>query len=156
MVVGHIKNINLDKYRFPESVQRGFEYILTHDFTEMAPGRYVIDGDKLYANLDSYVTRVKEECRPEAHRKYIDIQYIVKGQEIIGYSSVLDGLNISEPYDEKRDIIFFEDMHAESGLVMTEGMYAIFYPQDVHRPCCQIEKSEDMLKVVVKVQVDVL
>lgn len=156
MVVGHIKNIELERQRFSPALQKGFAYLLSHDFTKMAPGRYPIEGDTIYANLDSYVSRDKTQCRPEAHRRYIDIQYIVKGQEVIGYSSAIDTLSASEPYDEARDIIFFDDMFAESGIVMREGMYAVFFPQDVHRPCCRIEKSEEVLKVVVKVQIDVL
>jgi YhcH/YjgK/YiaL family protein len=156
MVVGSMKNIAEEINKYGAGLKRGFEFIKNTDFTKLSLGRHEIDGDRIYANVDSYKSRPKSECRPEAHEKYIDIQYIAKGCEIIGYSAQIDDMKVAEDHLKERDVIFYEDIPLESGIVMQEGMYAVFFPQDVHRPCCQFEHEEDVLKIVVKVRVDVL
>ncbi len=154
MIVGEFKNIHKSKVRFSEAMQKGIHFLQEHDFNKMEPGRYTIDGDRVFANFHSYKSKPTWECRPEAHLKYIDLQYMVKGCELIGFCCYNDKMTVAEAYSEEKDVIFYKSMFPESGIIMQEGMYAIFYPQDVHRPGGQVEHASDVLKVVVKVSVD--
>ena len=73
-----------DQYRdLPERILRGLDYLAETDFSALPDGRYEIDGDKLFANVGSYVTKPANDT-PEAHGKYMDIQYVFEGKELIG------------------------------------------------------------------------
>ena len=100
--------------------------------------------------VQEYDSRKIEDCKLEAHRKYIDIQFIVSGEEQIGVNLLKDQPSMNG-YNENNDIIFFE---GDSSLVKMEaGMFAIFYPDDLHMPGVKVDQSLKVKKVVVKVQV---
>ena len=101
MIFDNIKNI--DKYPQIPQVARDFIKNLVVD---VALGRHEISQD-IYANVDEYFTKPIEKGRLEAHKNYIDIQLLLDGQEELDYTSV-EGLEVSEEYDEKRDVMFFK------------------------------------------------
>ena len=115
-------------------------------------GRYDIEGDDLFALVASYETSPAEERQFEAHKKYIDIQVILKGEETIGVSLAND-LPLIETYSEEKDVMFFESPEAISTLVMKPGYFAVFYPHDIHRPNCLLQGKQAVRKVVVKVKI---
>lgn len=111
-------------------------------------GHYEID-DTAYANIDIYNT--KQDCKFEAHKKYIDIQMLLEGSEELDYISV-DGLKISEEYDEKRDVMFFENPEKTPDTLQLEPYkFALIYPHEAHRP--QMGNGQQVKKVVVKIAV---
>lgn len=114
-------------------------------------GRYEIDGDKVYAMVQEYTT--KTEGSFEAHQRYIDIQYIISGTEIIEWGNI-NKLTISNEYDEAKDVAFYHDSEEISKLYMTEGSFAIFFPEDAHKPCMSAVKSSDVQKIVAKIKID--
>ena len=132
-----------------ENLKKGFEYLENTDFSAIKPGRYEIDGKEVFALISEYDTKNSRECRPEAHQTYTDIQYIVSGTEAIGFVTLNNQTIVSE-YDPEKDIAFFSG--ETSPLILESGMFAIFFPQDIHRPCMQIEGPEKVKKVVVKVR----
>ena len=147
MIFDNIKNIS--KYpNLGEKIQKGFDFILKNNLKNIENGRYEIDGKEIYANVQEYET--KDEGLFEAHRKYIDIQYIAKGFEKIEVCEISE-LNEKFPYDNEKDLIFFEGKG--SFLSLKEGYFAIFYPQDGHKPCITDELKSDVKKVVVKVSI---
>lgn len=96
-----------------------------------------------------------DERRPETHGKFIDIQYSLDGKEIIGFARKTGEQKINENLLENDDNIFYEnDIKDEIYLKMNPGTFAIFFPYDVHRPACNLEKNEKIRKVVVKVSVN--
>lgn len=113
-------------------------------------GKHIIDGDKIYANVQTYTTKTSAEL--EAHRRYIDIQCILLGEEIIEYSAINE-LEISKTYDDQNDIVFFKDKGMGSKIHMKKGCFAIFFPQDAHKPCMKIKQEENVQKIVIKVKV---
>ena len=119
---------------------------------ETPTGRYEI-ADGVYANVDEYEPKNYENCKFEAHKKYIDIQMVLSGEENLEYRCV-DGLKISEEYDEKRDIMFFENPEEKSDYVhLTPFKFALIYPHEAHKP--QIKTvSSFVKKVVVKIKVN--
>lgn len=153
MIVGHIYNLEKELYRFPDALKRALAYLKNTDFKALPDGRYALDGDALYAIVSRYRTNPRQMCRAETHARYIDVQYIAQGEELMGYCASSPELEIEEDCSKERDAVFYKDLVPESDIMMSEGMYAIVYPSDVHRPSCQIDKPLDILKVVVKVSV---
>ena len=156
MIVGNIWDEDTAGIVFSPAMERVFEYLKKTDFSKLKDGRYEIDGDLIYATVSRYQSKPEEECRPEAHRRYADVQYVVEGREFIGWCAFTPALKEATPYNEEKDIVFFEKLEPESFFVLSEGCFAILTPKDIHRPCCAIEEPSPVLKVVIKVAVELL
>ena len=142
---------------YPEAIQRALEYLCANDFKNMEDGTYPIEGEKMFAKVQRYETRLLESCRPETHQKYVDIQYVVEGEEYLGWCPFSPDLRLAAPYDDKLDVAFYEELIPESNLVLLPGSFAVLYPEDVHRPCGAVDNEPSpVTKVVVKVSVDLL
>ncbi len=115
-----------------------------------------IDGKNIYAQIIDLTTREAVENRPEVHRRYIDIQFLAWGEEKIGIAIDTGNNKVSESLLEQRDIIFYHDSEHESFIEMIPGSYAIFFPQDVHRPGCILQTASEIRKIVVKVALTAL
>jgi YhcH/YjgK/YiaL family protein len=118
-----------------------------------ADGRVEIDGARLFASVTSYATAPREEKRFETHRKYIDVQMLLEGEEAIDVS-LEEALAPLEAYSPDKDIAFFESPPAYSPLVMKPGRVAVLFPQDAHRPGCHLHSGRKVRKVILKVQVE--
>ena len=142
---------------YPEAIQRALSYLRSHDFTKMEDGTYPIEGEKMFAKLQRYETRLLESCRPETHQKYIDIQYVVEGEEYLGWCPFSPDLRAASDYDGEADVTFYERLVPDSNIILLPGSFAVLYPEDVHRPCCAVEgEVSAVTKVVVKVSVDLI
>ena len=129
--------------------EKAFKYIFSNDFAQLPCGRYEIDGDDIYANVDEYQT--KTQSRLEYHRKYIDIQFLAIGEENIGYCNLKE-LEIKEDFNEKKDVGFGS---GKTDFIKIYGSkFMILFPQDAHQPCMAIDNPLKVKKVVVKVKVD--
>jgi biofilm protein TabA len=142
----------LDQY-FPEDspLQRALAYVRDFDRSQV-DGRYPIDGDGLYALVSTYDSSPREERRFEAHQKYLDVQVLLEGEEAIDVS-LETNLPFLQEYNPAKDISFFQPPQEYSTLVMKPGIAAIFYPQDLHRPNCQLHGKQHVRKIVVKVKI---
>ena len=140
-------------YKNPERWNRAFQFLKENDLAKLPLGRNEIDGDNLYASVAEYTTKDEDSVRYEAHIKYIDIQYVVEGFELIGITPMNEVITILEPYDASRDISFVavkkEKMHSA-----TPDRFFIFFPDDVHKPTVKDRFRTKVRKVVVKVKVD--
>jgi YhcH/YjgK/YiaL family protein len=110
----------------------------------------------MVALVQDNLTAPKAERKAEAHRRYIDIQYVLSGKEIIGYGLANPADEVLDDQLEQKDAIFFKNIKQEIDLILTGGMYAIFFPADVHRPGCVYGEPSQVRKVVVKVLVSSL
>ena len=99
-----------------------------------------------------YMSKNREDCFFESHKKYIDVQFILEGEEIIEVTDK-DNLNVSMPYSVEMDLIKYEMTDNSSVLRLKKGDVAIFYPEDAHMPCVKINSSVKVVKTVVKVAV---
>lgn len=154
MIYGQITNINAEKGMFSSKVQRGLEFILNSDFTRLAVGRYEIDGENIYATVADYETEPKGHKLPEAHRRYIDIQYVAAGEEYIGCSFLSKGNELLDDYNQEKDLAFYKNAVNEIDVKLYPAVYAILSPSDVHRPGCASGLPGKVRKVVVKIKVD--
>ena len=104
MIFGHISNEN--PCNLPEAIQRALQFLRSTDFSQQEAGEVEIDGRDIYAQIIDMTTRPKAENRPEVHRRYIDIQFLAWGEEIIGVAADCGNNKISESLLAERDIIF--------------------------------------------------
>ncbi len=115
-------------------------------------GHYEID-DEAYANIDVYETKEYDICFPEAHKRYIDIQMLLSGEERLDFANISE-LSIKDDYDEERDIMFFHNPEKMNTLYLKKGYFALLYPTDAHKPQMKSsENSQTVKKVVVKIAV---
>jgi len=112
---------------------RAFRFLADTDLRAFAPGRHPIDGDRLYLSIDHVQGRGRDGARLEAHRRYIDIQYTIEGDEEIGWMPLESCGPPAAPFDETKDVGFF-DIRPASWLAVPPGTFAIFFPQDAHAP----------------------
>jgi YhcH/YjgK/YiaL family protein len=131
---------------------RGLELLKDKSLAQKPDGKYQAEGDEIYYIVQRYKTKPVEEGKLEAHRKYIDIQFVASGQECFGYAP-LKGLREKVAYDDEKDVAFFEVPQNISMTKLSAGMFAVFFPEDVHMPCLRVAGPEAVVKIVVKVKV---
>ena len=148
MIIDKIENAHLYK-NISERINKSFEYIRTTDLKNLPAGRYPIDGENIFALVSEYQTKPEQEGKLEAHKKYIDVQYVISGEELMGYAP-LGAQQILESYKEENDIVFFTG--DKSFTKVSEGMFAIFFPEDVHMPGISTGKISNVKKLVIKVR----
>lgn len=132
--------------------KKAFEFFVNNDLDKLKTGRYELDWDNLFVNVDEYMTKDKEDCLFEAHKKYADIQYLVYGEEKIGTTD-LNGTKEIIPYNSNKDIAFFSASQNNFRLADPERFF-IFFPDDLHCPCVKKEKNSKVRKIVIKVRLD--
>ncbi|QBG49041.1 DUF386 domain-containing protein [Verrucomicrobia bacterium S94] len=130
-------------------LSEGFGFLDQPGIAELEAGRYEISDGLVFAIVEKNNGRKIEDGKLEAHRRYIDIQYIISGHESMGWSPLVDLVG-SEGYDAERDLEFFTDP-VQSVVKVPEGSFAIFLPTDAHLPGIG---DGPIHKVVVKVAVD--
>jgi YhcH/YjgK/YiaL family protein len=131
-----------------ERLARGLAYLRETDLRALAPGQYEIEGSDLFAIVQDYATKPLAQGRWEAHRRYIDIQYVVEGVERFGFASTERLKIVSE--EEAKDVVWFEG--EGDFFALREGMFAILKPQDAHMPGIAVCEPAPVRKVVVKVR----
>lgn len=136
-------------YGISENLKKGFEWLKSQDLKNINEGKYLISGEDIYANVQEYET--KSDSKYEAHRKYADIQYIVKGRELVGVCDINDCKSIT-PYDSDSDVEFLECGCEENWQKLNEGEFLVLFPHDAHKPCINpSETKTSVKKIVVKV-----
>jgi len=145
MVVDSLQNASLYA-GLGERIARALSFIREQDFSRQEPGRRDLEGSSLYYMVQSYATKAPGAW--EAHRRYLDVQYVVRGRERIGWAPH-STLKVARPYDTGSDAELLEG----EGTFVTAGAGTFFllWPQDAHMPGIMEGSPSDVLKVVVKV-----
>lgn len=132
-----------------DKIAKAFAFINETDLSSIASGKYEIDKDDIFALVQEYDTKDKSECKLEGHTKYIDVQYIISGVELIGVRPLKNQIPVTKNNED--DYAFYE---GDSDLIRVDtGMFAIFFPEDLHMPCIKLNQSSRVKKVVVKVRI---
>jgi len=152
MIVGLVSSFAKEKEFFAPVLQRGLIFLRDTDFSKLSDGRYEIDGDNLFAMISTYTPRDKEDQKIENHERYIDIQYIISGEELMGYSNFSAATEIGENRLAESDAIFYKRVDKESDIKVLQGMYVIFFPWDIHRPACISVPDTIVRKAVLKLR----
>ena len=133
--------------------EKAFEFIKKAIEENFEVGNYEIDGKDIYAFIQSYDSKLKDECSFEGHRKYIDIQYIMDGCEVMGILEASDVV-AKEEYNTEKDVTFFEEEAIPSYFVAKKGDFCVFYPHDIHRPSIAYNDfPSNVKKLVIKVHI---
>ncbi len=145
-----------ETYWFPPSCDPAFEF-LSALTVESEEKEYSVQGDEIWARVMSYQTLEPKKTVLEAHRNYVDVQMLLGGQELVEIFNP-ERLDVVEGYDEERDVEFYQSREAPiSRLLLQPGFFAMFFPQDAHRPQLRVqEEAEWVKKVVVKIRTDIL
>jgi len=129
---------------------KGFAYLRSLN-RHTPDGRYPLESDGLYVLVMTYQTKARADARLEAHRLYADIQVVLDGSELCEWAPA-KGLTVAEAYDPSRDVLFYADVPNVDLLALTPGRFAVFYPEDAHKPSCHLGKPSTVRKAVVKVR----
>jgi biofilm protein TabA len=135
-----------------QGLKKALDFLRDKRDQELPNGRIDIDGDRIYALIQSYKSKMERHSPTfEAHRKYIDIQYIVSGAEILGWAP-LDTATITVPYDEEKDVLLGTVAVDEwTPVRFTGGQVIVLYPTDAHAPSLAIDHPETIKKIVMKI-----
>ncbi len=149
MIIDKLKNANI-YYGISEKIAKALNFLETTDFSKYKNGKYEIQGEEIFAIVQDYKTKPLSDGKLEAHRKYIDIQYIIKGSEKMGWANIQELSPIID-YNEEKDIIFFNGKC--NLLEIPTGFFTIFFLDDAHMPGIEIKKSDYVKKIVVKINI---
>jgi YhcH/YjgK/YiaL family protein len=149
MIIDHLDHA--DMYAgMNKRIALALSYLAGNDFSTIEPGRYELDGANVYAMVQQYDTKTREAGKWEAHRQYIDVQFVAQGEELMGYAP-LDRLKAG-PYHEDGDYLLLEG--EGEFMLMRPGSFVILAPQDAHMPGMAVHAPRPVRKVVVKVKID--
>ena len=148
MIIDKIENLK-QYYALNPRFEEVGEFLEQNDLAKLENGRHVIDGDKLFVNVEDDKGKTKDEAVIEYHRKMIDIQVPLNIPETYGYTPVADLPDA--PFDEEKDIAKQPGIKPHNFVTLQPGEFAIFFPQDGHAPCI----ADGMIhKAVFKVAVE--
>ena len=153
MILDRLQNAEMYK-GLGKEIAAALDYLRRTDFSKLSEGRYDIDGDRVFAMVQRYQTKPTTKLAWEAHRRYIDVQYVAEGCERIGYATLSETTSVEKAYDSENDYVLYK---ATGDLfTVSAGSFAIFAPQDLHAPCLAVGGPETLApvcKVVVKCRV---
>jgi YhcH/YjgK/YiaL family protein len=136
------------------NMQKAIEFLEASTGKQYPDGRVVVDGDNVFTEVQSYDTVEGGEVRFEGHRKYLDIQYVLEGEEIIAWASRKD-VNETKAYDAEGDYwLGSAPADKVTNVRLSAGQLAVLYPNDAHAPRRAAGASSAVKKFVVKVALD--
>lgn len=148
------KSVNKDEFAKQYQLKKvwwdkAFAYLKETDLTNLKPGKYLIDGENVFATVTEGPTKDIDKTKWESHRNYQDIHYVIKGKEKIGIAPV-SSATVIQAYDSTKDIAFY----TAKGKYYTSSLskFFIVFPEDAHRPGIKTDGYEDIKKIVIKVR----
>jgi len=135
-------------------IRQALAFLAKNDFQDFAPGKIDLIPGQLFCLLQEMDSVPFAEARPESHRQFIDIQYLSSGHERMGVSRVESGLHcVVDDRTPQQDIMFWQVEEEETQVTLTPGMFVIFFPEDIHRPCCHPQDGgiTPLRKAVIKI-----
>lgn len=150
MIIDSIKNASKYYSVHPE-FKKAFEALAA--ITDETPDEKItVDGDNVFINLSTYTNKNVSDCLFESHKRYIDIQFVINGSEIIDVCDQ-DTLNFTDNRLDTDDIAFFESSEVFSRAMLTEGLFVVLFPGEAHRPCVAPDgKGVRVRKAVAKIR----
>lgn len=148
MILGSLKNTStIEKYH--PLFKKAFDFVKASDFSKLKDGKIEIEGTDLFLVLDTLKGKTEIDAVTEAHRKYIDIQIPLTGNEAFGWVPLKKCTEIKSDYDEQKDYILYKN-EPTNFIWLEDGDFLIFFPEDGHAPGI----GEGVIrKVIVKVRV---
>ena len=152
MIISDLNHIDRQIGMSPE-LRKAFDFLHRRDILDLPDGRVEIDGDRVFALIQRYETVNADPPKFEYHRKYIDVQYIASGEEVIGWAPV-ERMTVTEPYDGDKDICFGTVERGKwTPAYLHAGQLIVLWPEDAHAPKLSLATASAVMKIVVKVAV---
>lgn len=152
MIVSDLDHIDHQVIGAP-GLQKAFVFLRSSNIQSLPDGRVEIDGNRVFALVQRYETMITDAPKFECHRKYIDVQFIVSGEEVIGWTP-LERMMIIDAYDADKDICFGTVANGKwTRVYLQTGQLAVLWPEDGHAPKLAGSASSPVTKIVVKVAV---
>jgi YhcH/YjgK/YiaL family protein len=136
-------------YSLGKRIQKALEFVSENDFSGFQSGKYSMLGEEMFFLINDYNTKKEEYCILESHKKYIDLQYMIKGVEMIGITLFSDQ-QIIEEYNSDKDYTIYKPSDL-SYVLLNSGEFTLFYPNDLHMPGMKVKEELKIKKVVVKI-----
>ncbi|MGC4035305.1 MAG: YhcH/YjgK/YiaL family protein [Chitinophagaceae bacterium] len=150
MITSTIDNLKLYRHLHP-NLAKAIDYIDRTDFAKMKPGKYDVDGEQVFFMINEYNTKPAADCEPERHRRYTDIQFMIKGEEKFGYTPFTDQ-PCSTDFLPDNDVAFYKlSEQVINYVLLSPGQFIIFLPTDIHQPEVYVNAPSPVRKVVFKI-----
>ena len=154
MIAGHLNNLKLAT--LPDtlySILSSAELSL-NALQNQADGRYQMEGEQWFYTIGDAWTSPRQERHCEFHKQFLDIQLILRGEEIIAYS-LLDASHLP-CYEKKTDLFIVSQASLNNFIHLTEGEFVTFYPGELHQASCMVDEPKKVRKAVFKVPIDII
>lgn len=143
---------NLPKYRgLSPHMDAAIDYITTTNLAALPIGRHSVRGEDIIAIPQEYQSKQPSAAKWEAHRRYVDIQIILAGEERMDVAPI-DTMTPANDYDAATDNIFYQPPDDAQLLRVSAGQFTVFQPHDVHAPSLALDEPTTVRKVVFKVR----
>jgi YhcH/YjgK/YiaL family protein len=149
MILDELRNAPLYRSISPRMAQ-ALDFLQKTDFARLEPGRRAVQGEEVFALVLALETKPKGAAIWEAHRRYIDVQYVFEGAERMGRADVR-ALKPSGEYDAEKDLLKLKGRG--DFFTVPAGTFVIFWPHDAHLPDVALKAPQPVKKAVVKVLV---
>ncbi len=147
------KELAVSYFKLRNRWNKAFVFLKNSDLSKLELKRYDIDGDNLFGTVSEYISKNEETANYETHRKYIDIQYVISGKELINVAPITTVKEVVIPYDVTKDIEFMTVSKVVNNKA-DPGRFFIFFPGDAHRPGLKDGVNSPVRKIVIKLKVD--
>lgn len=151
MILGHLHQIQTIHSSASAEIELALQHLRDTDYLQVAPGKYPIDGTRMFAIVQDPITQNWDLGFPEFHERHIDVQCLLNGEEALGFLPANPNLNPTDNFLAERDIAFVAQQENETKIILTPGMYAVFFPGELHRPCRAVNQAMQIKKVVIKI-----
>jgi len=151
MVITDLKYAT-DQIILSKKIKEALDFLHNTDLQELPIGRTEIDGDTIFALVQSYESRMEhDEPKFELHRKYVDVQYLISGAEIMAWA-LHHPFTETVPYNQETDVVLGTIPASEwSPVLFPAGRVIVFYPTDAHASGLAVDQPEEVKKVIIKV-----
>jgi biofilm protein TabA len=156
MILGLLSGLDQQRQVLPPAIVRALEAFQAQSMAGKPPGRYEIEGDKLFCLVQDAKPRAVADCLSEAHHRHADIQIPISTRERFGFALPQTGLAPCDDQIESRDLAFYPTPANEFFMDVEPGSYVVFLPTELHRPCVLIEDKSGFRKAVIKVHASLL
>ena len=154
MITGYI-NINKNQILIQGNpyFSKALEIITKTDFSRLDDGTFNLESDDFFYLLLTYKTKNNiDETKAESHKKYIDLQYVIYGEELLGYSSLSNPEPSNSDYNAEKDISFHNVVSNENFLILKKDMFAVLFPDEIHRSGLSNKEIRSVRKAVFKIK----
>ena len=141
----------IDNKIIQNRVNEAIEYISKLDVSFLRLGKYVVN-DNFFYIVQEYMSKGTDDIFLKSHRKYIDIQWIVEGNEVIQIANI-SSLTVKEKYNAEKDIILWNLPTQMIQMNLNEEGYVVLYPEYAYKNCSFMNISKNIKKIVGKVKI---